>query len=259
MLTNYRITPMEETLRDVMPSSFILHLPKEYLSGDFYCLLPSVNRKGFLFALADCGDTGEAGNYMSTMGPSLFYKALKTLDQRTPKKVIRQIRKLILKTLYKKDSLSASLVDTSLVHYDGEAHILHFSGAHNPVYILRNGKTPLTTTKGLSIGHELEKDELRLYKINGDESQLTRDDDTIKVRKLQLLKGDELFMASDGYSDQFGGKNNSQFNENSFQELIMRIYGKNCEDQKGVLKDVIDNWRGENEQTDDICVAGMKV
>ncbi len=256
---NCRLIQTERDFQGYMPYSFLLYRPKKHQSGDFYWFKQG-SKDSFYFAVSDFTKSGGRKELIRSEVEALFHEAMKNSEQYCPNKTVKKVRKQIFNYLYVKDKQNLDSIDTTLIHFDRHNRLLHFVGDHNPIYILRKGHSPLSTPKGLLIKHEQEKFNVKLYRINGDENQLLYSTNTqVKVKKLQLRPGDEIFLASDGYTHQFGGKNNLNFNENSLQELLLMIHGRSCEEQKVVLNDIIINWQGSNEQTDDICVAGMKI
>ncbi|MCH8332183.1 MAG: SpoIIE family protein phosphatase, partial [Bacteroidetes bacterium] len=118
--------------------------------------------------------------------------------------------------------------------------VLEYAGAYNPLYIIREGSLQETKADKQPIG-----------------AYITNDDFT--NHEFQLKKGDTVYIFSDGYVDQFGGERDKKFLSKRFQELLLSIQDKSLEDQKEILDQTIEDWRGDNEQLDDICVIGIRV
>gem|GEM_PF-6907951 len=87
----------------------------------------------------------------------------------------------------------------------------------------------------------------------------TENDSEFMNFNISFQKGDILYIASDGYSDQFGGPIDKKFLVRNFREMLASIYTLSMEQQKQIISDIFDGWRGEIEQTDDITVVGIKL
>jgi len=151
-------------------------------------------------------------------------------------------------------------MDMSLYVLDRNSNQLEFSGANNPLYIVRKNisKSELAGNGLLSKIHnndlgEIKGDKQPIGYEEGKESPFTK-------KVLQLQKGDLLYTFSDGYADQFGGKQNKKFTYGRFKDLLLTVKGKSMNSQKKVLAQSIDEWMGaDNEQIDDICIVGIKI
>jgi serine phosphatase RsbU (regulator of sigma subunit) len=129
-----------------------------------------------------------------------------------------------------------------LVNLDREKMEIQFAGAYNPLYIIRNGELIETKADRISIGNT--SNNIRNYFTNH----------TIKVEK-----GDMLYIFSDGFADQFGGQSRRKFMLGSFNKLLLEIYSLTMDEQKESLKKVFYEWKGNNDQVDDILVMGVRV
>lgn len=130
-------------------------------------------------------------------------------------------------------------MDMALCVIDKKKNILHFAGANNPLYYIRNGE---------------------LFEIKGDKMPVA-----IHVRmdpftnhKVEILPGDAFYIFSDGYADQFGGPQGKKFKYKALKELLLRISSKPMTEQKTILDETFESWKGEMEQIDDVVVVGFK-
>ena len=73
------------------------------------------------------------------------------------------------------------------------------------------------------------------------------------------IKNDTIYIFTDGFVDQFGGDNNKKFKTNSFKKLLLSVQDKTMLEQKEIINKVFEEWRGDNEQIDDVCVIGIKI
>ena len=122
--------------------------------------------------------------------------------------------------------------------------MLNYAGAFNPLYLLRGKEEEIMQTKGdkFPIGSFLE----------GETPNFTNN-------KIQLKKGDQLYIFSDGYADQFGGPRGKKFMYKRFRDLLVEHSQKDLSEQKEILINTLKDWMGEEEQVDDILVIGVKV
>ena len=128
---------------------------------------------------------------------------------------------------------------------DEKHRVLQYSGANNPLYLIRdtNGTPELT---------EFKADRMPLGYYQGKFNPFTKQD-------IQLEYGDVFYMFSDGFVDQKGGKDHKKFMSKKFKDLLIRIHQEPMEEQKNILDKTIKDWMGDNSQIDDILVIGVRV
>ena len=140
---------------------------------------------------------------------------------------------------------------------------LSYSGAYNSLIILRASKEPLKSVNGDTFKTQMTSDSgTNLYSIEGDRQPLAfhpKEPFPFKTTDLQLNEGDEVFLYTDGYADQFGGTRDKKYLAGRLKRYLMELYGKECDAQKWQLYGTFLNWKGKNDQTDDICFAGLKI
>ena len=160
----------------------------------------------------------------------------------------------------------------------GHAHSLHagslqYAGAYNSLYLIRNKKNPAPGTAmaksplrgdlgGLRVKPVIINDDIALYEIKADRFPIGAflKDKTNKFTNHQfdLYKGDTIYIFSDGYPDQFGGPKGKKFRYKQFKELLVSIHNSSIEDQKQILDQTFEQWRGKEEQVDDVLVMGIR-
>jgi len=138
------------------------------------------------------------------------------------------------------DGMDIALCCLSLKN--GNAHSLQFSGAYNPLYLVRNGQLIEKKADRFSIGGFLE---IKDHRFTNHETE--------------LKKGDMIYIFSDGYQDQLGGLKNRKFMIGRFKELLLEISSLSLDKQKETLDKTIKKWRGKQEQSDDVLVVGVRV
>ena len=235
------ILPTQEVISDTLNEHFILSMPRNIVSGDFYWIGYHGNYK--TVAVIDCTGHGITGALMTMAGMSFLNKILGGKKIYTPAQVLNELRDMVKNLLKQtsKDGSSNDGMDISITMVDTDKSRLYFAGANNPVYIVQNGT--LVNMKGdrMPIGINLD---------------FNRDFEDFE---LDLNKGDSVYLFSDGYADQFGGPNNKKFRYKQFQEKLLEIHKKSMSEQKEILNKTFINWKGKFPQIDDVLIVGYKI
>jgi serine phosphatase RsbU (regulator of sigma subunit)/HAMP domain-containing protein len=233
------ILPSDRMVRDMFPDSFIFFRPKATVSGDFYWFVSKGNKK--LVAAADCTGHGVPGAFMSLVGHNVLNQATKVYSK--PSQVLNSANRLSSEAMRSEsgEHFMKDGMDIALCTIDTDTLELEFSGAHNPVYIIRNAELVVLDGDPFSIG---------TY-TNG-EREFTN-------HSYQLKRGDCIYLFSDGYADQFGGPAGKKFMRRRMRELIVRMSVLPMSDQSILIETNLDQWRGDNEQVDDILLIGIRI
>jgi phosphoserine phosphatase RsbU/P len=221
---------------------FILYLPKDIVSGDFYWVYETDGL--FMVAAVDCTGHGVPGAFMSIVGFNQLNHVVNVKKVRTASVILDELNKGVITTLNENKS-SGSIkdgMDMSLCILDLKANKAEFAGANNPMYMIRD--RILIKHKG---------DRFPIGAFEGEQPQL------FKNNEIDLAEGDLLYLFSDGYADQFGGPDNKKFMYKKFEDLLLEIHEKPMEVQKESLLARLNEWKGTNEQVDDILVIGIKI
>jgi phosphoserine phosphatase RsbU/P len=236
------ILPSFNQIGERLKDYFILYLPKDIVSGDFYWVHEVDGL--FMIAAVDCTGHGVPGAFMSIVGHNQLNHAVNVKDARTANTIMNELNMGVITTLNenKCDESIKDGMDMSLCVFDFEAKKLQFSGANNPLVLIRNKE--LTKYKG---------DRFPIGAFDGIKPQ------QFKNNEIDIIEGDSLYLFSDGYPDQFGGPDNKKFMFRRFVELLLEVNDMSMDEQKELLKKRLDEWRGEEEQVDDILVIGIKI
>lgn len=240
--------PSEEAVKQIIPESFVYYRPKDIVSGDFYWTYRSLN-KVFLAAV-DCTGHGVPGAFMSIIGYDLLKNIVEIQEEHYPERILNKLSREVALT-FKKNGQDASLnkqsiddgMDIALVMLDEEKQLLHFSGAMNPLYIIRDNE--IMTYKGdrFPIGYSDGEREL----------SYTR-------QEIKVYPNDVIYLFSDGFADQFGGPEGKKFKYRRFRHLLLNIHKLPIDDQKAILHQKMEEWMGtEYEQVDDILLIGFRL
>ncbi len=234
------ILPNDFLINETLPNSFFLYLPKDIVSGDFYWLHPTSEK--IFFGAIDCTGHGVPGAFMTIIGYNALNKSVKTLTELSPAILLDFLNEEVKETFKKQGEESIKDgMDASICSINFNTLELEFASANNSLFYIR---------------------EEQLFEIKGDTFSVGADDVVAKKfsnHHLQLQKNDIIYIFSDGYADQFGGPNGKKFKYNNFRSLLLSIHKLPPNDQKQILKDEFDKWKGALEQVDDILVIGLKI
>lgn len=232
------ILPPLKLVKGYMPDSFILYKPKDIVAGDFYWM-EGVNNL-IIFAAADCTGHGVPGAMVSVVCHNAMNRAVKEFMLVKPNEILDKTREIVMETFEKSDEDVNDGMDVALCSINTESKKLNFSGANNGLYLVRDGV--LTQIKP-------DKQPIGNYK----------DPKPFTNHEFDLKKGDVIYAFSDGYPDQFGGPKGKKFMYKSFRNLLLDIHKKSMDEQHNLLLDAFNEWKGDIEQIDDVCVIGVRI
>jgi serine phosphatase RsbU (regulator of sigma subunit) len=238
--------PKAEQYPPGFQNSFILFMPRDTVSGDFYWLSDvkrtSQQEGDVAFAAVDCTGHGVPGAFMSMIG----INALNGLVGRGITQTDRLLESLdqeIRIALQQEVSGNNDGMDIGLCIYRQKEKMLEFSGAKNPLLYIQNKE---------------------LFKIKGDTHSIggrkkSSQPFSFKKHEIKIDTPTVLYLFSDGYKDQFGGKDNTKFLNKKLSKLLLEIHALPMHEQMSILEMTINEWKGSRDQTDDILVMGLKL
>ena len=233
------ILPNEDHIRRFFKNSFAINKPKDIVSGDFFWIHELIPQQEYIIALADCTGHGVPGAMMSIVGHSLLNDIVE--DEKDPARILSQLNREIIKSLRQKsDTKTSDGMDVSIVHIDLKKLEITFSGAYQHLYWM-NGRLNVFKGDRQPIGG-IQHDNNRNFTNH-----------TFKVHQ-----GDSLYLLSDGYIDQFGGPRNKKFMSRRLGELIEKSHKYSMQAQSFIYEKTFEEWRGANEQIDDVSIIGIK-
>ena len=239
------ILPPDKLINNLLLDNFILFKPRDIVSGDFYWVAKKNN--SIYFAAADCTGHGVPGAFMSMLGVSFLNEIVNAADYEIEAAVVlNNLRDAVIKALHQTGDIHEAKdgMDISLCKVNLEKTEMEFAGAFNPLYMIREGELIVITGDRMPIG---------IYEHETNKKLFTN-------KKLELKKGDILYLFSDGYPDQFGGSRGKKFMIGRFKKVLLKIYPMPMQEQKKFLDETIERWRdGVSEQIDDILVMGVKI
>ena len=236
------LLPSEEYLKKLLPRSFVLYIPKDIVSGDFYW----VERKGenILFAAVDCTGHGVPGALMSIISYDIINQAINEHNLTKPSEMLNYIHaglNLVLLT-DEKTSLKEGM-DISLCSYNTKTSVLQYAGAFNPLLLVRNNQIfeHKADTQPIVVSSEYQYQETRFSN-----------------QEIKIEKGDVIYIFTDGYTDQFGGTKRKKYLRKNFRKKLLEIHQYPLNEQKRLLNEEFYAWKGKIEQIDDVLVMGIK-
>ncbi|MGP8214028.1 MAG: tetratricopeptide repeat protein [Bacteroidia bacterium] len=236
---------------------FILFKPRDIVSGDFYWAFGEQSSvvsgqssvKTFHIACCDCTGHGVPGAFMSLLNISMLNETVVERNITRPDLVLNDIRANIIKALNPSgsDTESKDGMDCSYCSIDMENKILYSACANNPVWIIGRD-----ATHGAAACNELPPDKMPVGIQYGEQKPFT-------LQSTRLHEGDCVYLFTDGYADQFGGPKGKKFKYKQLQQLIMDNCQLTMAEQKKILDETIEKWKGGLEQVDDILIIGIRV
>lgn len=260
------LTP-KESIHKLFPENFIFFKPKDNVSGDFYW---ANEKNGMKFMIvADCTGHGVPGAFMSMLGISLINNIILHQGITKPNLILDELSRGIITTLRQnKDTLgnqtnSKDGMDMSLCALDERNNELFFSGAFNPLLLVRNkkrGNNAIVNDRSLN-PEKISSQDYHIYVLKADKQPVGIHHRPLRpftLKTLKLIPEDSIYMSSDGYADQFGGAENRKYMSKNLKKLLLKIQSMGMTGQYTTLKDELTLWQGDHEQIDDICIAGFR-
>jgi PAS domain S-box-containing protein len=234
------LLPQQDEIGKCFNDHFIVYHPRDIVSGDFYWFSQV---KNFVFlAVADCTGHGVPGAFVSMIGHNLLNQIINDENVTSSAQALNILDQKVSNALHKDSkSYAPDGMDIAFCVFDLEKKTVQFSGAFRPLIIIRDGELLEYTATKFSIG------------------SYTQRNTEFKDHNITLETGDAIYMFTDGFIDQFGGPRGKKFMSKRLKKLLMAIQDNSMDDQKKILEEKLESWRGELEQVDDICMIGIKI
>jgi serine phosphatase RsbU (regulator of sigma subunit) len=253
------ILPSEQLMNELLPDHFILFKPKDIVSGDFYWIKEVQDH--LVIVEADCTGHGVPGAFMSMLGITMFNDLIGDKCYDAPGAILDRLRDKIKNMLAQQGNGDEQKdgMDMAITIFNKNNRELHFSGANNPLYIIRKKNQPVQSD--LEPYASLDNGDYRLFEIKGDKQPIGShwEERPFRTTSVYLQEEDVFYIFSDGYIDQFGGQNRKKFKSMNFKKLLLSVQKEPMEIQKQTLEETFEQWKGPHEQIDDISVLGVKV
>ena len=256
------ILPSEQERKEVIYDSAVFYQPRDVVSGDFYWFKSVGSRR--MFAAIDCTGHGVPGAFLSLVGHNALDRVTKVYTE--PHKVLDKLNEHVLMLLRQDIRTEASIpaellrdlalpvehlpstymggqdgMDLAMVAINWEHMTVEFAGANNPLFLVRDGQL-----------QEFKPDKFAICSFEPGAKNY-------EVQKLNVQSGDTLFLATDGFVDQFGGPKGKKFMRRRFRELLVETASLPVSEHEAHLRAKFEDWRGDEEQVDDVLVVSMRV
>lgn len=220
---------------------FILFKPKAVVSGDFYWAIPS--SKGIVYVTGDCTGHGVPGAFMSLLFITKLNQAISEYNIERPDLLLNRVRDEIIRSLNPEGSTDETKdgMDAVVCHLDQKNLVLEYAAANNSFYIVRRGELLVCKADKMPVGKGYS------------------DIQPFSYKEIKLETGDIIYTLTDGFADQFGGKAGKKFKYKQLEELLLQIWPLPMAEQRDKLEQAFNDWKGELEQVDDLCLIGVKM
>ena len=232
------ILPPSSELKKYLKDGFVLYKPKDIVAGDFYWL--EVVGDEVFYAAADCTGHGVPGAMVSVVCHGALNRAVKEFGLTNPALILNKVRELVIESFNTSSDDIKDGMDIALCAINFKTNKLNFSGANNGLYVVSGGQINEIKADKQPIGRYVTSEPFTNHEID-------------------LKAEDTVYVFTDGYADQFGGEKGKKFKYEPFRDLLMANQSKNMNDQKMLLDKTFEDWKGNLEQVDDVCVIGVRI
>jgi len=235
------LLPDPELLKGLFKEHFVLFLPRDIVSGDFYYVLN--NRHSLCIAAGDCTGHGVPGALLSILGISFLNDILQMKCDIKANRVLNMMREKVMKALHQtgESSVTKDSIDIALCIIDHDSRVFQFSGANRPLMRVRNGEMT-----------EFKADKMTIGLAPLREQPFTN-------QFVEYIPGDSFYLFSDGFSDQFGEETDKKFKYKNLRRVIQSVSGLPMVRQKEILEKTFNDWKGNTQQIDDVLIFGFQL
>ncbi len=239
------LLPSLNEIGNLFKNSFVLYMPKDIVSGDFYWFAKNGDTR--FIAAVDCTGHGVPGAFMSIVGNTLLNEIVNEKQITVPGDILLELHKGV-KIALNQNAMEFERrdgMDITLCAFNNNSNEIQYAGANRPLWIYRKDK-----------GYELEIIKATKYPIGGLELEESR---VYQNHVITVNEGDCLYLFSDGYADQFGGPKGKKFMLTNMQKTLLQNVEASMDVQKQKLTDAFMTWKDDTEQIDDVLVIGIKI
>ena len=235
------LLPDKITLQKVLKNGFCLFKPKDIVSGDFYWVA-NLNNKSIIVA-SDCTGHGVPGAFMSIIGINFLNEIIFDEKIIKPNEILSELRKKIIKTMIHSNRTDETKdgMDMAIIVIDYENLQLEYAGAYINLFFIRDHMLQVVKANKMPVG--ISEKPIAPFTNN----------------IIEIKHGDQFYMFSDGYADQFGGNQHKKFRVGNLRDLLLEIHEKEMSEQKMALYEAFLKWKDNQPQVDDILAIGVKI
>jgi len=233
------ILPTEVGMKSMLPDSFVIYMPKDIVAGDFYWMEQNGGQSGqILAAVADCTGHGVPGAMVSVVCNNGLNRSVREHLLNEPGKILDKTREIVVEEFGKSSDKVNDGMDIALISIKDRK--LKYAGANNPLWIIRDEK---------------------IIEIKANKQPIGNFDAPVpyETHEIQLQESDYVYIFTDGFVDQFGGEKGKKYKPASLRKILLAVQGKSMQEQKEIIIEEFNTWKGELEQVDDVCLLGIKI
>jgi len=242
-LIQHALLPKEDLFKQYFKDYFKIWIPKHIVGGDIY-LLEIIKENEVLLMVIDCTGHGVPGAFVTVLVKAIERQILANIKKPRPSQILSMFNTAIKETLYQNDDETLSNVgfDGAILYYNKEDKYIKYSGANIPLYYVKEGELEVIKGDKYSVGYK--------------KCQI---DYKYKEHTINISDDMSFYISTDGYIDQIGETSGFPFGKKRFKELILECYDKPFDIQKQIFLDKLYQYKGKEEQIDDITVIGFKI
>lgn len=252
------ILPSDREIKRMFPQSFVFYKPKDIVSGDFYWFqeLQTSSSKKFLAAV-DCTGHGVPGAFVSIVGYNGLNRVMQDFGMTDTGKILDNLSLMVESALHQNDELDVKDgMDIALCCYDEESQTMHFSGANNGIYVVREKVKQSDIAQLPRVLYYSDN----FAEIKPDKQPVGPHQNRVPftTQSFKIEKGDTVYLFTDGFADQFGGPLGKKYKYNQMKEYLLSIQQFSMEEQQRMLLETFEKWRGPIDQVDDVLIIGVR-
>jgi serine phosphatase RsbU (regulator of sigma subunit)/Tfp pilus assembly protein PilF len=243
--------------------NFIVFKPRDIVSGDFYWA--TQKSEELIVAAADCTGHGVPGAFMSMLGVAYLNEIVNRGQKLLTNEILSQLRSHIIASLHQtgKELENKDGMDIALCIINNDKQTIQYSGAYNPMYLVRKKDKELPEMDpDTYVIFESDDITNQLIEIKADRMPIgihVKTEKQFKNHKFKIIKDDTIYLFSDGFADQFGGKDDRKYTYKQFKNMFLKVQNLNMIDQRYKILEELEIWQGTRKQLDDILILGIKI
>jgi sigma-B regulation protein RsbU (phosphoserine phosphatase) len=228
-------------LKGLVKDHFVLFLPRDIVSGDFYYAFS--NKQYLCIAAGDCTGHGVPGALLSILGISFLNEIMQSKCNPKANRVMNLMREKVMKALHQTDkgSVAKDSIDLGLCIINTHTGKLQYSGANRPLLRMRKGELTEFKADKMTIGLAPLVEHPFINQV------------------IDTQPGDSFYLFSDGFADQFGELTDKKFKHKHLKRVITSMYGMPMTKQRKILENTFNDWKGNTQQIDDVLVLGFQI
>lgn len=234
------IIPHEDELKKVFADSFVFYEPKDIVAGDFYWM--HTNEQYTYLLVGDCTGHGVPGALVSVVCAGALDTVVNEMNETETDQIFSKVSEIVQQRFSSNSSDVKDGMDAAIIRLDSHLKKIQFTGAMNGILIHRTNALELEQIKG---------DRLPIGQFGHDGN--------FSSHEISIENVEWIYLYSDGYPDQFGGDKGKKLGSANFKKLILQNVPLSGEDQLENIRNYFVHWKNTYEQTDDVCVIGIKL